>query len=262
MSRAWRPAHACIYVISDILGNSDSLEIIINRLCPLRKSEDQIDRIVFLGNYIDGFDDGCNVINQLINIKEEYGDRVIILRGKHEELMLRAILGNNDDYDLWMEVGGRTTIAGYLKALKSNASPYAIIQSRISDIVPENNIEFLKQLHHYYIMDEKYCFFNSGFNIKQKIKENNLNNFVFDSSSGRFVKNAIKNKIAIDFLDPYIFVCSANPQGSEPFITSKYMMLGGMGTERIIILELNSMEMSAIKYNKSRIYKYNYEVLE
>src|SRR5271165_4247350 len=132
MARAWRPAYACTYVISDICGNVRSLEVILNRIFPLRFSENQIDRVIFLGNYIDVFDNGYDVIELLIKIKQEYNnDKVIFLRGKHDELMLRALHGSEVDFNLWMDAGGRTTIAGYLKNINSKASPYDIGVNRI-----------------------------------------------------------------------------------------------------------------------------------
>jgi hypothetical protein len=260
MARAWRPAYACTYVISDICGNADSLEVILNRIFPFRFSENQIDRCVFLGNYVDKFDYGCDVIELLIRVKQEYNnDKVIFLRGKHDELMLRALCGGDTDFNLWMDAGGRTTIAGYLRNAKSKASPYDINRNRLKDLVPNTHIEFLQHTDYYYIIDQ-YCLFNSGFNIKQSIKENNPNNFCFDTTSSKYIKDCIRNKIEPSFIDPYIFIGSNNYQGKEPFIHPKYMMLGG--TDKIIVLELNSMEMSAISNGKSRIYKYNYDVVE
>jgi len=217
--------------------------------------------VIFLGNYIDIFDNGYDVIELLIKIKQEYNnDKVIFLRGKHDELMLRALHGSEVDFNLWMDAGGRTTIAGYLKNINSKASPYDIGVNRISDIVPNNHIQFLQETDHYYIIEDQYCVFNSGFNVKQSIKDNNINNFCFDTTSSKYIKDCIRNKIEPSFMDSYIFIGSNNYQGKEPFIYYKYMMLGG--TDKIIILELNSMEMSAITNGKSRIYKYDYDVIE
>lgn len=261
MTRKWRPAHKSIYVISDICGNAQSLEVILDRILPLRFHKRQEDTLVFLGNYI-GTERGCEVIDQLINIKQQYNDRVVMLRGKNEELMLRAIFGDASDFDNWMENAGRTTITGYVKKAGLSSNPYSIAQNRLKDIIPKSHIEFLQSLDHFFILNEEYCFFNSGFDHKKTIRENNLNNFCFDTTSNRYVKNAVKNKTPIEFLDNYVFVCSANPQSEEPYIHPRYMMLGGTAPERILTLELNSMNMSACTRGKSRIYKYDYNVVE
>src|ERR1700733_14956520 len=101
MTRKWRPSYKCVYVISDILGNANSLDVILERLFPLRFHEGQQDTCVFLGDYTGEIEDGCNVIDMFINIKHEYNDRVICIRGNQEERMLRAILGGVDDFNHW-----------------------------------------------------------------------------------------------------------------------------------------------------------------
>lgn len=262
MARAWRPSYSCNYVISDIFGNANSLEVLLTRIFPLRFSEDQKDKVFFLGNYVDIDENGCDVIDMLIRIKREHADDVVFLRGGHDQMMLSAILAGEKEFNYWMENGGRSTIAGYLKKIKSNASEYSIGYNRIKDLIPKNHIQFLQETDSYYILEDQYCLFNSGFNIKQTIRENNLDNFCFDTTSGRYVKNAIRNKTPIEFIDPYVFVCSANPQGKEPFIHPRYMMLGGTSPSKLIALELNSMAMSAVSKNKTRIYKYDYDVIE
>jgi hypothetical protein len=244
------------------MGNARSLEILLNRIFPMRFSEEQNDKTIFLGNYSGSDENGCDVIEMLCQIKQEYQHEVIFLRGSHDQMMLSAILAGEKEFNFWMENGGRSTIAGYLKKMKSDASQYSIGYNRLKDLIPKSHIEFLQHTEHYYIIDEEYCLFNSGFNIKQTIRENNLDNFCFDTTSGRYVKNAIRNKTKMEFLDSYVFVCSANPQGKEPFIHPRYMMLGGTSPERLIALELHSMAMTQVSRNKTRIYKYDYDVIE
>lgn len=261
MSRAWRPSYKSLYVISDIFGNARSLEVILNRILPLRIFKDQEDQIVFLGNYVDGIENGHEVLDMLINVKQQYNNRVIFLRGKHEEMMLRATLGGQIDFDLWCENNGRSTISGYVKRAGISTNPYTINQARLKDIIPKSHLQFLQETQRFHIAED-YCFFNSGIDPKKSVLENNCNNFLFDTTSNRYVKTSVRNKTAIEFIDNYVYVCSANPQATEPYIHPRYMMLGGTSPEQIIVLELNSMDMSACTSGKSRIYKYNYDVIE
>src|SRR5271165_830145 len=161
MARAWRPAYACTYVISDILGNVSSLEVLLTRILPLRFSEDQKDKIIFLGNYIDGDEYGCDVIETLIRIKKEHDDKIVFLRGAHDQMMLSAILAGEKEFNYWMENAGRTTIAGYLKNMQLDANPYSINFNRLKDLIPKSHIQFLQETDRYYILDEEYCLFNS-----------------------------------------------------------------------------------------------------
>lgn len=259
--RKWRPTHKCIYVIPEVRGNFDSLVVILQRIFPLRIFEGQEDIVVFLGNYIDGDEDGNKIISSLIDIKNEYDDRVIILRGAREQMLLQGAFGNDNDFNQWTDTGGMSTILGYLKNIGSSAAPTSIKRNRILDIIPNEHLSFLKNLPAYSIVDD-YCFFSGGFDSKKTITENSINNFYFDTSSSAYVKNSLKNNKIPEFKDNYIFIGCNNYMGKIPFIYSKYMMLGGMAPDRLFTIELNSMEACAAKRGKTRIYKYEYKIYE
>src|ERR1019366_20880 len=203
--RKWRPTFKCIYVIPEVRGNFDSLVVILQRIFPLRIFEGQEDIVVFLGNYIDGDEDGGKIISSLIDIKNEYNERVIILRGAREQMLLQAAYGNDNDFNYWADTGGVSTISGYLKSSDNNASPNSIKRNRVLDIISNEHLVFLKNLPAYSIVDD-YCFFSGGFDPKKSIAENSINNFYFDTSSSAYVKNCLNNKIIPEFKDNYIFV--------------------------------------------------------
>jgi hypothetical protein len=256
----FRPSHKCIYVIPEIRGNIQSLEIILNRILPLRKFKNQEDIVVFLGNYIDGDEGSDKVIDCLINIKEEYKDRAIILRGSYEEIMLRA-RNSEHDFTYWTDGGGINTIAAYSKRAKLNTSPHTIKRNRLQDLIPIKHYEFLNSLDYYSIIDD-YCFFNGGFNNKEAIAENNKSNFIFDYTSSKYVKECVRNKVDPEFKDNYIYIAHHNYNGDRPFIHPKYFMLEGLWPQKMIVMELNSMTMCAISKGKSRIYPYQFDIHE
>lgn len=256
----WRPTHKCLYVIPEICGNMNSLEIIFDRILPLRKFVNQEDTLIMLGNYIDGDIDGHKIIDCLINIKEEYKDRVILLRGKNEEDLLNAF-NSERDFDYWVGNGGYSTIEGYLKRSDVNSTPHAIKRNRLIDLIPRTHIEFIKNLDYYKIVDD-YCFFYGGFDPAKTIVENNLANFAQDYTSSKYLKTCIKNKEKPVFKDNYVYVGNLNYLGKEPFIHNKYFMLGGLAPRKLVAFELNSMTASAVSKNKSRIYKYNFKIYE
>jgi hypothetical protein len=258
--RKWRPTHKSLYVIPEVRGNMETLEVILNRILPLRKHIHQEDMLVFLGDYIDGDKDSDKVIDCLINIKEEYKDRVILLRGNHEEMLLSAF--NSDHYfTYWTDNGGYSTIEAYVNRSGVNSTPYAIKSNRLFDLIPKQHIEFIKSLDYYKILDD-YCFFHGGFDPSKSIDDNSLGNFVYDFTSSKYLKDCIKHKKEPIFKDNYIFVGNHNYLGEEPFIHSKYFMLGGMAPGKLIAFELNSMTASAATKGKSRIYKYNFRTFE
>lgn len=258
--RKWRPTFKSIYVIPEVRGDIRSLEVILNRILPLRMFKNQEDVIVMLGDYINGDTNSDAVIDCIINIKEEYKDRAIILRGKHEELMLRSRQSDHD-FNHWVDNGGSATIESYVNRSKLNVSPYAIKRNRIQDIIPAKHWDFLNGLDYSSTLDE-YCFFNSGFNPNKPISENSNGNFVFDTSSSRYLKECLRVKKDPEFLDSCIYVGSNNYNDDKPFIHPKYFMLGGAAPGKLVVFELNSMSACAVSRGKSRIYKYDFSVHE
>jgi Calcineurin-like phosphoesterase len=258
--RKWRPTFRCIYVVPEVRGDMRSLEVILDRVLPLRIFKNQEDVLVMLGDYIDGGNDSDKVIDCLINIKEKYKERAIILRGNHEELLLRARYSDHD-FNYWVDSGGATTIAAYAKRAKLNTSSYSIKRNRIQDIIPAKHLDFLNSLDYHY-MFEDYCFFNGGFNPSKPISENTDGNFVFDYTSSKYLKECIKNKKDPAFLDACIYVGHHNYNDDKPFIHPKYFMLGGAAPSKLVVFELNSMSACAVSRGKSRIYKYNFSIYE
>lgn len=262
MARAWRPSLECHYVIGEVHGNAASLEHIFNRILPLRKFKVSQDRIVMLGDYIDGQQDGHKVIDMLMNVKSEYGDRMIALRGNHEELLIRAYNGTEVDFNSWTDKGGRATIAGYLERMRSSANPYAIPHNRIRDIIPKEHIEFLQSLPVVHI-DIPFCFFHGGFNPQKPIYDSSIDTILFDDVS-RYVKKCLHEN-TIPFYncpDAYTYVCAHNYESKEPFVYSPcalteggcFVALGGSAPEKLIIMELNSGAINAISAGKSKLY--------
>jgi predicted MPP superfamily phosphohydrolase len=258
--RMWRPGFKCLYVIPEIHGNADSLEIVLNRIVPLRKFKGQEDQIVFMGDYIDGDNGGGSVLNILINLKKEYNDRITFLKGNHESLMLKALLGNDTDFTNWIDAGGISTIQNYLSLNNMSASPYSIQRTRLADLVPKEHIEFLQSLLSFKVI-ENYFFMHGGFNIEKSINENSELNFIYDYIASKKAKDAWKNNTNIDYKDDYTYVAAHNYNDDKPFLCQKYFMLGGSAPARLMVFELNSMSASAVKRNKSRIYKYDFKVV-
>ncbi len=75
-----------VLVIPDIHGETF-------RKAPVQKYIDQVDRIVFLGDYLDPYRDAfetCNVdflldnLMEIVSLKQENMDKVILLKGNHD----------------------------------------------------------------------------------------------------------------------------------------------------------------------------------
>jgi serine/threonine protein phosphatase 1 len=69
-------------------------------------------RFVFLGDYVDRGPDSAAVIARLMTLQKECPDRVICLRGNHEEMLLLACQ-DSISYDRWISNGGLPTLSSF-----------------------------------------------------------------------------------------------------------------------------------------------------
>lgn len=258
MKHFWRPSYQCHYVIPEIRGNNETLNIILNRILPLRRIGGQVDRLTFLGGYIDGFNEGHKVISTLIKVKEQYEDRVICLLGDHEHLFLKALSGSDRDYQDWIRGGGVSTVQGYLDlvGIKSDAS--SLPQNRLKDIVPKSHIQFLASLP-YYQETQEYFFVHGGVNFKLKTLETNLQTFAFDTVSHKEYARAYRKgePIVVEKV-----IVGVHNTGKKPVIYPRYFALGGEAPGRLIALDLNSMEAIAARTKKARPYPFPIKIFE
>lgn len=89
------------YVISDIHGNIHNFNNIMSQI-----NLSQNDRLFILGDIIDRYPDGIQIMQKLINMPNAE-----ILLGNHELMLKNAIRsGKKQDFYLWWENGGYATI--------------------------------------------------------------------------------------------------------------------------------------------------------
>ena len=92
--------------IGDIHGCVASLKALIDQL---KSFQDRT--FIFVGDYIDRGPSSKEVVNFLIGFQQQVD--CVFLRGNHEQMMLNAL--NGSDEQLWLMNGGRTTINSYEK---------------------------------------------------------------------------------------------------------------------------------------------------
>jgi hypothetical protein len=257
--RKWRPSFKSIYVIPEVRGNLSSLEVILNRILPLRKFKGQEDMLIMLGGYIDADEDAPGVLDALITIQAEYGARVVFIRGDHEEMMLRAIIGAEKDYQYWIQNGGGPTLEAYVRRAGLKGAAASLPQSRLKDIIPASHVEFIQSLPYSYA-HEDFFFFHGGFNPQRALSETTPLTFAFDQSASQIYKQKWKSGAKLDV--EKIMIGAHNYNSNAPIIFPRYFMLGGTAPRKLIVVDLNSMEACAAKRGKSRIYKTNIRVVE
>lgn len=250
----WRPAQECIYVIPDIHGQLTELQLILDRILPLRNSDGVKDTIIFLGDYIDRGYDSPLVLDKLIELKKQYEDQIVFLIGNHEMMFLEAMIPFPNKHLFWMNNGGDITLSAYLDRANYHLdNPYELPRSRIADYIPKEHIEFIMSLKHYHETDD-FIFAHAGLDPFTPLEEQDKAVFYWDRSLYNNIKNVFRNVYAGKTWEKCIITghnCSTSQK--KPFITEKFMMLDCSCHNKLIVLELNSMECFEAKKGKKRL---------
>ncbi len=121
------------------------------------------DKIVFLGDYVDGWSDSANVVTYLIELSKQ--NTCIFLRGNHDDLTHRW-LKTGELNDKWLLHGGQSSIDAY---------------RQFSDSEKQEHIEFFDQMVNYYVDKENRLFVHAGFtNQKGPEEEYTPSSFYWD----------------------------------------------------------------------------------
>lgn len=133
------------FVIGDIHGYDDAFRKALKSVS-LKKS----DTLLLLGDLIDRGPKSKDVLDTLMLLKDNGFNNIICLKGNHEEMLLKAIDNENEEY-IWLKNGGDKT----LKSFKVN----------FADKIPKKYIELIKSFKYYHIENE-FIFVHAGLNLK------------------------------------------------------------------------------------------------
>jgi serine/threonine protein phosphatase 1 len=97
------------YAIGDIHGSFTKLANLLNRC--IDHCGDNDFRLVFIGDYVDRGKRSRDVVRLLMETQASALEQVICLRGNHEDMLLRAMRG--EDEALWLDNGGDATLRSY-----------------------------------------------------------------------------------------------------------------------------------------------------
>ena len=96
------------YAIGDIHGGYFTFHALINQICPKHD-----DRVYLLGDYIDRGADSCGVLELIIRMQEA-GCAIYPVRGNHDDMLLRNITGQHDNYSAyWIKGWGPETLKSF-----------------------------------------------------------------------------------------------------------------------------------------------------
>ena len=134
-------------VIGDIHGGYKALIQVLEKC----KFDNTKDKLICLGDYVDGWSESAEVIEYLINLQKESKNRHIFIRGNHDE-WCNEWLQTGVQKNIWVMQGGQATLDSYIKT---------------GFITEDSHKKFFKNLYNYYIDDQNRGFVHGGFNSRK-----------------------------------------------------------------------------------------------
>jgi serine/threonine protein phosphatase 1 len=128
------------YVIGDIHGALKALEQVIDKISPQKD-----DRLIFLGDYVDGWSQSAEVIKFLMALDNVYD--CIFLKGNHDAWCEEWLSGEDAD-KTWLFHGGQATV-----------DSYQLLTKRQKNI----HLAFYNLMRYYYIDEANRLFIHAGF---------------------------------------------------------------------------------------------------
>ena len=148
------------FVVGDIHGGFKALLQVMGKV-PYTLE----DRIIFLGDYVDGWSEAAETVSYLIEFSQKYN--CIFLKGNHDELLLNY-LNSKKALPLWLIHGGAPTKEQYDALDKEELN---------------RHLGFFNELKSYYIDEVNRLFCHAGFaNIKGPQYEYHSNTPYWDRS--------------------------------------------------------------------------------
>jgi serine/threonine protein phosphatase 1 len=135
------------FVIGDIHGRRAQLQALLEML-PRDVSSDTL---IFLGDFIDRGPDAPGVVQDILDLRAENPERVVCLRGNHEQMILDFIISGTG---LWLAhaTGGERSFEQYTgEALSINSeADFQASREKIKTSLPPAHLDFFQSLRLYY----------------------------------------------------------------------------------------------------------------
>ncbi|MFC7348661.1 metallophosphoesterase family protein [Chryseobacterium zhengzhouense] len=126
--------------IGDIHGGFKALKQVLERA-----NVTENDKLIFLGDYVDGWSESSKIIQFLIELSEK--QECIFIKGNHDAWTEDWLsLGNAPD--VWLFNGGQSTVDSY--------SEYSLEKL-------ETHLEFFQRMKNYYIDEDNRLFIHAGY---------------------------------------------------------------------------------------------------
>jgi serine/threonine protein phosphatase 1 len=135
-----------IYAIGDVHGRLDLLRELLVELeahdasLPAPKNR----HILLLGDLVDRGPDSAGVVEFVFNAARK-SDRIIVLQGNHESMMLQALDGAPGVLRAWLRTGGRETLKSFGIEPDDFPSDSELV-AQANKVIPQAHLDWLRSL--------------------------------------------------------------------------------------------------------------------
>jgi serine/threonine protein phosphatase 1 len=138
------PGKRC-YAIGDVHGRLDLLTRLLEGICQHNAARPpRSTSVVLLGDLIDRGPDSRGVVEYLRTVRLP-DISLFVIAGNHEELMLRALSGDESGFQSWIRNGGKATAQSYgVDIDTAEGIDFGGIQGRLSEAIPHSHLAFLR----------------------------------------------------------------------------------------------------------------------
>jgi serine/threonine protein phosphatase 1 len=145
-------------VIGDIHGGLKALIQLLERA-----DVSEADRLIFLGDYVDGWSESAQVVNYLIQLEEAHS--CIFIKGNHDAWCIDWLSEGIID-EVWFAHGGKSTMESY---------------QQLPDSVKQAHLKFLRKMKDYHVDEQNNLFIHAGFSsMHGPEKERYSSNYSWD----------------------------------------------------------------------------------
>ena len=129
-----------LFIISDIHGMYKQFDEILQHW-------DEESLLVILGDMIDRGEHSYEVVKRVMALQQEFPDKVIVLKGNHEDMLMYYVDGRMKDPTPFLINGGIEMLRSFIKDIDEEA---VIHNAEILKTQFAAEIDFLRNARHYY----------------------------------------------------------------------------------------------------------------
>ncbi|WP_295128957.1 metallophosphoesterase family protein [uncultured Chitinophaga sp.] len=129
-----------IFAIGDVHGALKALQQLIGKIAPQPE-----DKLIFLGDYVDGWSQSAEVIDYLIELDKLHD--CIFMKGNHDAWCEEWLISGKPD-SIWVFQGGSVTVDSY---------------RNVSEEKRTVHLDFFNRMQNFYIDDQNRLFVHAGF---------------------------------------------------------------------------------------------------